>query len=85
MCLYNFEMIELFKICRKKLKMSELPTSFGGAAMAMSEYYDADDGGGGNDYDEDEDNPMKVTMTYFFRIGDPLVCLYGICLYVRAV
>eukprot|EP00088_Acartia_fossae_P040030 TRINITY_DN4166_c0_g1_i1.p1 TRINITY_DN4166_c0_g1~~TRINITY_DN4166_c0_g1_i1.p1 ORF type:complete len:208 (+),score=58.61 TRINITY_DN4166_c0_g1_i1:41-625(+) len=39
--------------------MSELPTSFGGAAMAMSEYYDADDGGGGNDYDEDEDNPMK--------------------------
>ena len=39
--------------------MSELPKSFGGPAMAMSEYYDPDAGDAEDDYD-DEDNPAKV-------------------------
>ena len=39
--------------------MSELPKSFGGPAMAMSEYYDPDAGDAEDDYD-DEDNPGKV-------------------------
>jgi len=38
--------------------MSELPKSFGGPAMAMSEYYDPDAGDAEDDYD-DEDNPAQ--------------------------
>ena len=41
--------------------MAELPKSFGGPGMAMSEYYNPDSGGPGEDYDEDdEENAAKV-------------------------
>jgi len=40
--------------------MAELPKSFGGPGMAMSEYYNPDSGGPGEDYDEDdEENAAK--------------------------
>ncbi len=47
--------------------MSELPKSFGGPAMAMSEYYDPDAGDAEDDYD-DEDNPAKVSFHKFISL-----------------